>query len=226
MRDYGDSLFEDLKKLRIRGCEGEEDSGEKSEDTSETEDEESSESEEQSSNTDGLKSALQKERRERRALAKEIKALREFRQSHEDSVKDDVTKAKDQADQATSKAEKLAKSLRDRTLDNAIIKLATSMDFVDVDDALSLIDRDLIDIEQDEDDPSEVSVDESTVQSALETLKKKKPHLIKGAQNGSSGGLTKSGSKVTGSGKATKEQTDDDALRARYPALQRGAPKS
>ena len=90
------------------------------------------------------------------------------------------------------------------------------MKFVDLDDALRLIDRELIDVEQDEDEPDEITIDEKSVDDALKSLVSKKPHLI---------GETKplpSGSKF-GGGKHGKQEPDpDEALKDKYPALRMG----
>lgn len=167
------------------------------------------------SNTDGLKSALQKERRERKRLEREAKELKRFKDEAEGREKSDTDKAKEDASKAESKAQKLAAKLRDSALDNAIIKAAGGLKFRDIDDALKLIDRDAIDIDQDDDDPSEINLDEDSVKAALEKLAKAKPHLIVADGQGE-----KSGSKFNGGKKPTK-QTDEEVLKSKYPALNR-----
>lgn len=167
------------------------------------------------SNTDGLKSALQKERRERKRLEREAKELKKFKDEAEGREKSDTDKAKEDASKAESKAQKLAAKLRDSALDNAIIKAAGGLKFRDIDDALKLIDRDAIDVDQDDDDPSEINLDEDSVKAALEKLAKAKPHLIMADGQGE-----KSGSKFNGGKKPTK-QTDEEVLRSKYPALNR-----
>lgn len=168
----------------------------------------------------GLKSALQKERRDRRKLEKENRRLTKLNKEKEDAEKDDTTKATERATTAETKAERLAVRLKDTALDNVIIKLAA--DFIDVDDALSLIDRDLIEVEQDEDDPSDIEIDKKSVKKALDALKESKPHLVK--KDGKPP-PPKSGSKFSG-GEKSKEQLDEEALAERYPALNRGTRKS
>ena len=176
-----------------------------------------------STGNEGLKSALQKERRERRKLEKENRRLAAAQKSREDSEKDETTKAKDEASAAQTKAAKLATRLRDTKLDNSIIKLANGMNFVDVDDALRLIDRDAVELDQDEDDPSDIEIDEKSVKVALEALLKAKPHLLKGEQQKPP--PPKSGSK-TGGGEKSKEQLDEEALASKYPALRRSSRRS
>ena len=71
-----------------------------------------------------------------------------------------------------------------------------------------------IDIDQDEDDPSDVEVDENQLEQALKKLAKAKPHLL---GDGSSSG-TPTGSKFNGSSKGGKK-LDEESLKAVYPAL-------
>ena len=205
----------------ILGFEG--DGENQNQEENEEENEEEEEKNEDGGNVEGLKSALAKERKERRRLAKEVKALSEFRKEREDAEKTDVDKAKDNATQAEAKAQKLAARLKDTALDNAIIQLAGSMGFADVDDALRLIDRDAVDVDQDEDDPSDVSIDKATVKSALETLKKAKPHLIKSEE--AKPGSNRTGSRFNGVNKEVNDKdAEEAALRQKYPALRRGLP--
>lgn len=210
-------LPEEFYQLLILGFEDDDagDGNDDEEDESEDKEEEDDKGGEKK-DTEGLKSALNKERRERRRLEKENKRLAKLESDREEADKDEVTKATDKASKADEKATRLAMKLKDRELENAIIKLAGPMDFADIDDVLHLIDRDAIDIDQDEDDPSDVEVDEKTVQAALDALKKKKPHLIKTEPKGP----PKSGSKMNG-GMKTQEQLDEETLKAKYPALRR-----
>lgn len=166
---------------------------------------------------DGLKSALRKERQERRRLEKELKAFQKFKEEQESKDKSDTEKAKDEATKAKEKAERLAARLRVNAVDNEIIKAGTKLKFRDLDDALKLINRDDIEVEQDEDDPSDVQVDAKSVEDALKALAKAKPHLLVAEGEG-----TKSGSKF-GGGQKSQEQLDEEALMARYPALRRGS---
>lgn len=184
-------------------------------DGDEEEEEDDKGGKEGSENTDGLKSALQKERRERKRLEKEARELKKFKEEAEGKDKSDTDKAKEDASKAESKAQKLAAKLRDSALDNAIIKAAGGLKFRDIDDALKLVDRGDIDIEQDDDDPTEIELDEASVKAALEKLAKAKPHLIVAEGQGE-----RSGSKFNG-GKKPNQQTDEEVLRSKYPALNR-----
>jgi len=214
------SLPKQYYDIVLRGFEGDGDEGEgegsdDGDDGDEGEEGDDKGGKEGSENTDGLKSALQKERRERKRLEKEARELKKFKDEAEGKEKSDTDKAKEDASKAESKAQRLAAKLRDSALDNAIIKVAGGLKFRDIDDALKLIDRDAIDIDQDDDDPSEISLDEDSVKAALEKLAKAKPHLIVAEGQGE-----KSGSKFNG-GKKPGKQTDEEVLRNKYPALNR-----
>ena len=168
-----------------------------------------------SENTDGLKSALQKERAERKKLEKEQKALQKRLEEIDNKDKSDTDKAKEDAAKSKATTEKLAAQLKMVAVNNVIIKLAGTQKFRDMDDALQLIDRELIEVDQDEDDPSQVTVDEASIKTALEKLAKKKPHLIL-----ADGQEDKSGSKFNGKKQSTKE-ADEEMLKRQYPALNR-----
>lgn len=212
-----------LKGLVIRGFdEKEEESDDDSDDTSDDQNDDSGKSGKKSddakgendTDTAGLKSALKKERDERRALAKEIKDLRKFKEDAESKDKTEGEKAQAAATKAQQKAERLAAKLKETALENVVTKLATKHKFVDIDDALRLIDRSEIQIDQDEDDPSDLTIDEKSVDKALKALAEKKPHLI-----GDGEGLPPSGSKFAGGRKNSDPNADTEALKQKYPAL-------
>lgn len=201
----------------LRGFEGEEEeSEEESEDESEEEEDDKGGDKGESENNDALKSALQKERRARKVAEKQARELAKYKEENDSKDKSDTDKAKEDTSKAESKAQRLALKLRDSALDNAIIKAAGSLKFRDIDDALKLIDRNDIDVEQDEDDPSEIELDEASVKAALEKLAKAKPHLIVAG-----GQEDKSGSKFNGGRNKPDQKTDEDVLRSTYPALNR-----
>lgn len=207
--------------LDIRGFEDETDeqkaAREAAEAAAESEEEESEEEDnkDKTENNDALKSALQKERAARKKAERENKALAKFREDAESRDKSETDRAKDEASKAASKAQKLAERLRETAVDNAIIKAGGKLKFRDIDDALKLVDRGIIEVEQDDDDPSEVILDEGSVKSALEILAKAKPHLII-----AEGQEEKSGSKFGGSRKSQQDM-DEEELKHRYPALNR-----
>lgn len=213
-----------LKDVVIRGFDDPKKKDGKDEESEESDDEEEDEEEEddkggQGTNkpdTDGLTSALRKERKARRDLEKEVKALRKKTEDAEGKEKSDADKAKDEASKATTKAQKLAEKLKIAAVDNAVTKLAGKLKFRDIDDALALVNREEIDVEQDEDEPDLVEIDMKTVEEALKDLAKRKPHLIVAEGQGSP-----SGGKF-GGGRKSQQDMDEETLAKTYPALARG----
>lgn len=170
--------------------------------------------------TDGLKSALAKERSERKKFEREVKALRKKQEVADSKDQSETDQAKTKAAAADAKAVKLAERLNRTAVDNVILKLAPTLKFRDLDDALSLIKRADLIVDQDEEDPSEIEIDEDSVLAALNDLAKKKPHLIV-----AEGQEDKSGSKFNG-GKKSTGMDDDAMLRATYPALRHSTSSS
>lgn len=223
MRPTKQVLLWDLLNVTLRGFEGDDDDGgdNSNDDGGDDEDNKGDNDEgdkgDKDQGNDGLKSALRKERQARRQLEKELKEFRKFKEEQEAKDKSDTDKAKDEATKAQQKAERLAARLRENAVDNEIIKIGTKLKFRDIDDALKLINRDDIEVEQDEDDPSDLQIDSKTVEEALKALAKAKPHLLIAEGEGQ-----RTGSKF-GGGQKSQEQLDEEALMARYPALRRGS---
>jgi len=165
---------------------------------------------------DALKSALQKERKAAKDAQRALKLAQKRLDEIDSKDKSETEKAKEDKAKADSKAQKLAARLKEVAVDNAIIKIGGSLKFRDIDDALKLVSRELIEVDQDEDDPAEVEVTESTVKAALEKLAKAKPHLIV-----ADGQEDRSGSKFNGGGRKSNKEMDEEDLKKRYPALAR-----
>jgi hypothetical protein len=214
-----------LDKIVIRGFEEDDkkDPDPKDQGSEDQNDEETDGDDEEEEDDDGgkedntaLKSALKKEREARRKLEKENKKLARTKKSLEDKDATELDRAKNEATENKTKAERLAAKLKQTALDNAIQKKAMNMKFVDLDDALRLVDRELIDVEQDEDEPDDIAIDEKSVEDALKALVTKKPHLV-GEQKPPA-----SGSKFGGGKNGNKEPDPDQVLIEKYPALRRG----
>src|SRR5580765_8559570 len=90
------------------------------EDKEENEEEEENE-EGKPEDTTALKSALRKERADRKALAKQVRELAKFKEEAGAKDKSEADKAKEQASKATLTNSKLATKLKDTAVDNAII---------------------------------------------------------------------------------------------------------
>jgi hypothetical protein len=227
--------------------ESEESQEETEEESEETEEEEGAESEEESeeqeseeeetvskADLDRAKEALRKERQLRRQKEKELKAALRGKpatppkkgtnkQEEEDRERADADRA------AAAQSEKLAAKLATKAIDSTIVRVADKLSkdakkpiaFQDIDDIISLVNRSEIDFDQDDDDPSEIEIDEDSVRDALRKLAKNKPHLlVKGTSSaeGDKGGKT--GSKFGGK-TGDKKKADDASLIKKYPALGR-----
>jgi hypothetical protein len=197
----------------------EDESEEESEDESEEESEDEEESEEGAPVTQkdikNLKSALRKERIARKRAEREVKSLKSRKPPVKKPAKDESGEGEEEEDKGPSEREvRLATRLRDQALDQVITRYASRMNFVDLDDVLRLVNRKDIDVSQDEDDPTEVDIDEEGVEDALKELAKKKKYLV----NANGSRQPRSGSKMSGKGKKQTGATDDE-LREKYRAL-------
>jgi len=201
----------------LRGFEEDENESEEDESEEENESEEDKEKNkegEDGGNIDGLKNALRRERAAAKKAQKDLKAAQKRIDDMDSKEKSETDKAKEDASKAESKAQKLASKLLTSAVDNAVIKHAQKLKFRDIDDALKLVDRTEIDVEQDEDDPGEIDLNDESVVSALKALAKAKPHLIV-----AEGQEDKSGSKFGGGRQKSQKEMDDAELKAKYPAL-------
>lgn len=161
----------------------------------------------------GLKSALKKERAEAKRLARELKALKRAEEDRQLAEQSELEQLKVKAERYEEKVTRLAEGLRTRELNSAITRAAENLGFIDTDDALNGVDISEIPVEQDEDDPSDITIDTKAVERAVKALAAKKPHFLKKGTNDGED----TGSKFGGSRK--KRVNPEDALREKYPAL-------
>lgn len=170
----------------------------------------------------GLKSALQKERADRkaktraeRALLKELNELKKKQQDIEDKDKSEAEKAKAEAERSKAAVTKLAERFRNQAVDSLIEKVARDLKFKDTDDAISLVKRADIEVEQDENDPAEITVNRKSVEKAVKALADQKKHLIDAEGEGDP-----SGSKFGGGGNhGQRSKLSEEALKEKYSAL-------
>jgi len=178
----------------------EDDSGSESSDESSEEEEEEGEEEEEEEGEEGEKPptqedierinrALRAERKLRRQAEKDLKALQKTSSETSDNSNKETEQAKQREAAETQKSERLAARFLDTALEGSIVKAATKLKFRDVDDAVTQINRDDIDWDQDEDDPSKVTIDGESVTAAVKALAKKKPYLL-ATENGAGGGAS------------------------------------
>lgn len=190
---------------------------EKEEDETDEETEEEDSEKDQSGNVDGLKSALQKERKDRKRLEKEARELRKFKEDLEAKDSTEAEKAKKEADTSKATNVKLATKLKDQAVDMAITKAAQKFKFKDPDDALAQVTRLEDWVEQDEDDPSEIELDDKAIEKAVKELSEKKTYLLQ-----AEGETEVTGSKFGGK-KTDSDTMSEEQLREKYSALRPAA---
>lgn len=171
--------------------------------------------------TAGLKTALERERRDRKAMEKELKTLRKAEEERANANKSEVQRATDAEAKSATKVEKLAARLRTNSVNEAILKAASAAKFRDPSDALRAEVIAAVGVEQDEDDPSDITIDEKTVTEAVKALAKAKPHYIATDTGQQQRQAPKSGSQFGGSAPKNNLTADEQALAKMYPALGR-----
>lgn len=167
----------------------------------------------------GLKTALERERRDKKALEKELKLLRKGKQDQDDAEKTEIQRLTDHSTRQSEKVTKLAAKFKQSAVEAAVRKAAGNAKFLDPSDALRPDVLSAIGVEQDEDDPSEVTIDEASVVKAVTALAKAKPHWVQPTEKKTT--KPKSGS---GFGGSTITQPQPDEAKAelirKFPALQ------
>jgi hypothetical protein len=163
----------------------------------------------------GLKSALEKERNDRKLLEKELKEFRTAKQAKEDADKTEVQRLTDYQTTLTERYTKLANGYRDSAIRDAVIKAATEAKFLDPSDALRAEVLSNLPVEQDEDDPTRVTIDLTELGKRVKKLGTDKPHYLAQAPRGAG----KSGSTFGGSTGGNNQGSEQAALQSKYPAL-------
>jgi hypothetical protein len=152
---------------------------------------------------EALKKDLADERKRRQRLENELAKRKKADEDAELATKDAVTQEKTKREQAEQRAKRLAEGFRSSEVRRAIRDMARTMNFHDPSDALVEDVLSAVDVEQDDEDPSSVTVDEASVKRAVKALADKKKHLVRpsgtedGAPTGSSFGGTRSGKRVS-----------------------------
>lgn len=225
-------LPEWLQNTIFTGREGDEDSGGNDEGNNSEDDGQEDEDEDQDSSSDGdssstsddpaaLKKALEEERkgrreerRARRKAERERDAAKKS-QTETDEAKDlEAERAKRQASE--EKTQRLAARLVNKERDDAILAEARRLKFIDPSDALTDTIRSAVIVDQDDEDPSDIEVDEDSVKAAVADLARKKKHLISAPGDGQ-----RSGSNVRQRAGSSDEKTGDEKLKELYPSLKR-----
>lgn len=161
----------------------------------------------------GLQSALASERAARKAaekaLAKKVEAENRAKQTEAEVS----AQLKKDLDISIEKSTRLASGFLSVRLEQAILEAAKEAKFKDPSDALAMIDRSLIVADQDEDDPSKVTIEKATVKAAVKKLADAKKHLLStGTEDGG-----RTGSQFGGTGGSGKPSEQD--YKSKYSAL-------
>lgn len=209
----------------ILGREGDEaennggDDGENSDDDDDADDEDNqNNSDKPTGRTDedweNLQKALNAERRANKAKDRELRKVQNQKAAKDQEENDTLEEAKQREAAANTKAEKLAAGILKRDIDSKIREIARDMKFIDVEDAVNLVDRTQISADQDTEDPTDIDIDEDTVKAVVKALAVKKPHFLnRGTTDGEPTGSAHGGSR------RRNKQTDEEALREHYPSL-------
>jgi DNA-binding transcriptional MerR regulator len=166
-----------------------------------------------------IKAALKKERagsREAKALRRENARLQKLADEAAEKDKSEKEKAEGRATKAEGKLSKLAVGYKNNAVDRAIEQAARDARFHDPGDAIAQINRSSITVEQDDDDPTDVTVDKKSVVTAVKALAAAKKHLVK--PDDGSGDGEPSGGKF-GGGQKPGDKKSEEALRVLYPSL-------
>ena len=166
-----------------------------------------------------LKSALRKERkahkaerRQRIAFERENKELKAKQAAGTEKESEAISDLQKQLNETQSANKALAGKVREGAVRSAIIEEARKQGFIDPEDALSV--ASVIEVDQDEEDPTDIDIDEDSVKTAVKSLATKKKHLV-GVENNTS--QTKSGSKQTR--RKTTKKSDKGFDPVNYPSL-------
>jgi len=182
----------------------------------ENEEDSSEESHEEDTGTEslaGLKAALRRERQLNREATRKLTKLERASQRRTQAEESELERTKRELTESSNRSQRLAEGFKKVRVDSAIERVARKLKFRDTDDALAMVDRNLITVDQDEDDPSDIDIDSASVETAVKKLAAAKKHLLASGteDDDATGGQfgRKKGSK----------QTSEDEYRQKYSAL-------
>lgn len=161
-----------------------------------------------------LQKALNAERRNSKKLERELRKERNVKAAVSQEENDTVEEAKQREAAALARSEKLAAGILKRDIDSAIREAAREAKFIDVEDAVNGVDRTKITFDQDDEDPTDIDIDLTTVSTVVKALAAKKQHFIrKGTNDGEATGSAHGGTR------RRKTQTPEEVYAERYPSL-------
>lgn len=210
------------------GNEGEGDEGDEGDDAGDDGEENDGEGEEEISKIDpknhearaaALEKALETERKQHREERKlRRKAERDARQAAQQKEESEEAKTLEETQTKLAaeadKNSKLATRLLNNERDAAILAEARRQKFIDPTDALIDDVRNAVEVDQDDEDPSDIEVDSTSVKNAITKLATSKKHLIGEPNEGD-----RSGSRFRKRGTKDDEATSDEKLKETYPSL-------
>lgn len=173
----------------------------------------SSSSDSDGDNLEGLKAALRRERQINRENTRKLNRLERQTKQKTDAEQSELERTKEELASSTTRTQQLAEGFLKVQLDRLIEKAASKAKFRDTDDALRMVDRSLITYDQDDENPSDIDVDEKTVEEAVKKLAAAKRHLI---TSGTDDGEPTGGQFGTKKG---KKPTTEEELQRKYPSL-------
>lgn len=167
----------------------------------------------------GLKSALAAERaanKQNKADQKELKRLRDLAEANDLKDKSELEKAQAAEKKSADRTAKLAAGLKTTKLDIALESEARALKFINPSIALQLVARDAIGVEQDEDDPSSITINMTELKRAVKKVADDNKYLIDAGGEGDP-----SGSRFGGGNKGgDKDKLNAEELKKKYPSLQ------
>ena len=166
-----------------------------------------------------LRKIVTEERKGRREEKKaRRKAERELQSTATKKVEDEenekLTQTQTQLNAEKERNQKLATRLLTKERDDAILAEARTLGFIDPTDALTDDIRKAVEFDQDEDDPSDIDIDENSVKVAVKKLAETKKHLIGAPNEGEP-----TGGSFRKKRKGEPGKLDDNKLREDYPSL-------
>jgi hypothetical protein len=163
-----------------------------------------------------LRKALNDERRLRRKAERENKQLKRGKDKATEEEKQSLEETREQLTESQTKIQKLAAGFLNKEISDKILAEARKQGFIDPTDALTDEVRTVVraEADQDDEDPTDIVIDEAVVRSAVKKLADKKKHLVGKPNEGE-----RSGSKY-GSKKGTDDgKTGEKVLEDLYPSL-------
>lgn len=160
---------------------------------------------------EALRESLKKERRLRRQAERD--ARKAAKKKTDDQEQKDLEKTKQDLEAERTRAKRLAEGFLNSERDKAILNEARKQGFIDPTDALTDDIRKAVDLDQDDEDPTDIDIDMSSVKDAVKALADRKKHLVgKGTPGEPSGGKFRRRQNQD-------DKADESVLLQNYPSL-------